>query len=167
MQKQKTRWSNAEDRRLIQLAASSKSLEAIAYELNRSPESVAQMAKRLRISLRSAAELKAKTKWTGCGSSSSKARIARSRTAYAFGPGNLPERAKAWSGTGHPRFARRRADGEREPKRGFSSSPRERLRRRHDIGLKVKKWYWHSRLMEARMLNEYHLQFLRLLNEWH
>jgi hypothetical protein len=27
------------------------------------------------------------------------------RTAYAFGPGNLPERAKAWSGTGHPRFA--------------------------------------------------------------
>jgi hypothetical protein len=60
------------------------------------------------------------------------------RTAYAFGPGNLPERAKAWSGI-TPVSPRRRADGEREPKRGFSSSPRERLRRRHDIGLKVKK----------------------------
>jgi len=61
-QKQKTRWSYAEDRRLIQLAASSKSLEAIADEMNRSPERVAQMVKRLGISLRSAAELKAKTK---------------------------------------------------------------------------------------------------------
>jgi hypothetical protein len=61
-QKQKTRWSYAEDRRLIQLAASSNSLEAIADEMNRSPERIAQMVKRLGISLKSAAELKAKTK---------------------------------------------------------------------------------------------------------
>ena len=61
-QKQKTRWSYAEDRHLIQLAASSKSLEAIADEMNRSPERIAQMVKRLGISLKSAAELKAKTK---------------------------------------------------------------------------------------------------------
>jgi hypothetical protein len=44
-QKQKTRWSYAEDRRLIQLAASSNSLEAIADEMNRSPERIAQMVK--------------------------------------------------------------------------------------------------------------------------
>jgi hypothetical protein len=35
-QKQKTRWSYAEDRHLIQLAASSNSLEAIADEMSRS-----------------------------------------------------------------------------------------------------------------------------------
>jgi hypothetical protein len=40
-QKQKTRWSYAEDRRLIQLAASSNSLEAIADEMSRSPKRVA------------------------------------------------------------------------------------------------------------------------------
>jgi hypothetical protein len=61
-QKQKTRWSYAEDRHLIQLAASSNSLEAIADEMSRSPERIAQMVKRLGISLKSAAELKAKTK---------------------------------------------------------------------------------------------------------
>jgi hypothetical protein len=38
---QKTRWSYAEDRRLIQLAASSNSLEAIADEMSRSPKRVA------------------------------------------------------------------------------------------------------------------------------
>jgi hypothetical protein len=43
-QKQKTRWSYAEDRHLIQLAASSMSLEAIAAEMSRSPERVAQFA---------------------------------------------------------------------------------------------------------------------------
>jgi hypothetical protein len=43
----KTRWSFAEDRRLIQLAASSKSLKAIADELARPPKSVAGTAKRL------------------------------------------------------------------------------------------------------------------------
>jgi hypothetical protein len=41
------RWSYAEDRRLIQLAASSKSVKAIAGEMNRAPERVVQMAKRL------------------------------------------------------------------------------------------------------------------------
>jgi IS30 family transposase len=53
------RWSYAEDRRLIELAASSKSVKAIADEMNRPPERVVQMAKRLGISLKSAAELKA------------------------------------------------------------------------------------------------------------
>jgi hypothetical protein len=51
----KTRWSFAEDRRLIQLAASSESLEAVADELERTPRSVARMAKRLVISLKSGA----------------------------------------------------------------------------------------------------------------
>jgi hypothetical protein len=53
------RWSYAEDRRLIQLAASLKSVKAIADEMNRPPERVVQMAKRLGISLRSAAKRKA------------------------------------------------------------------------------------------------------------
>jgi hypothetical protein len=50
------RWSYAEDRRLIQLTASSKSVKAIADEMNRAPERVVQMAKRLGISLNSAAK---------------------------------------------------------------------------------------------------------------
>jgi hypothetical protein len=53
------RWSYAEDRRLIQLAASLKSIKAIADEMNRPPERVVQMAKRLGISLKSAAKRKA------------------------------------------------------------------------------------------------------------
>jgi hypothetical protein len=56
----KTRWPFAEDRRLIQLASSSKSLKAIADELRRTPESVARSAKRLGISLKSGAGLKVK-----------------------------------------------------------------------------------------------------------
>ena len=56
----KTRWSFAEDRRLIQLAASSKSLKAIADELERTPKSVARTAKRLVVSLKSGAGLRAK-----------------------------------------------------------------------------------------------------------
>jgi hypothetical protein len=48
----KTRWSFAEDRRLIELAASLKSVEAVAAELKRSPATVAQMAKRLGVSLK-------------------------------------------------------------------------------------------------------------------
>jgi hypothetical protein len=56
----KTRWSFAEDRRLIQLAASSESLEAVADELERTPRSVARMAKRLVISLKSGAGRRAK-----------------------------------------------------------------------------------------------------------
>jgi hypothetical protein len=59
----KTRWSFAEDRRLIQLAASLKSLEAVADEMKRTPANVAQMAKRLGVSLkRSDGGLKAKGK---------------------------------------------------------------------------------------------------------
>jgi transposase-like protein len=60
--KTKTRWSFAEDRRLIQLAASSKSLEAIADELGRTPNNIARTAKRLGVSLKSDARLKAKAK---------------------------------------------------------------------------------------------------------
>jgi hypothetical protein len=56
----KTRWSFAEDRRLIQLAASLKSLEAVADEMMRTPENVARIAKRLGVSLKSGAGLKAK-----------------------------------------------------------------------------------------------------------
>jgi DNA-binding CsgD family transcriptional regulator len=58
----KARWSFAQDRRLIELAASSRSLKEIANELKRTPESVAQMAKRLGVSLKSDARLKAKGK---------------------------------------------------------------------------------------------------------
>ena len=53
------RWSYADDRRLIQLAASSKSVKAIADEMNRHPETVVQMAKQLGIFLKSAAKRKA------------------------------------------------------------------------------------------------------------
>jgi hypothetical protein len=53
------RWSYADDRRLIQLAASSKSIKAIADEMNRPPERVTQMALRLGISLKSATKPKA------------------------------------------------------------------------------------------------------------
>jgi hypothetical protein len=50
----------AEDRRLILLAASSKSLNAIADELGRLPKSVAGTVKRLGVSLKSGAGPKAK-----------------------------------------------------------------------------------------------------------
>src|SRR4029077_16326703 len=53
------RWSYADDRRLIQLAASPKSVDAIADEMNRPPETVVQMALRLGIFLKSAAQRKA------------------------------------------------------------------------------------------------------------
>jgi hypothetical protein len=53
------RWSYADDRRLIQLAASSKSVNAIADEMNRPPEAVVQMALRLGTFLKSAAQRKA------------------------------------------------------------------------------------------------------------
>jgi hypothetical protein len=56
----KTRWSFAEDRRLIQLAASSKSFKAIADELARPPKSVAGTAKRLGVFLESGAGPKTK-----------------------------------------------------------------------------------------------------------
>jgi hypothetical protein len=53
------RWSYADDRRLIQLAAFSKSVKAIADEMNRPPERVVQMATRLGISLKSTAKRRA------------------------------------------------------------------------------------------------------------
>ena len=46
------RWSWAEDRRLIQLAGSLKSLESVASLLGRKPEAVARSAKRLGVSLK-------------------------------------------------------------------------------------------------------------------
>ena len=53
MAKTKRRWSFAEDRRLIELAGSAKALEAIARQMGRSPDSVAKMARRLGLSLKS------------------------------------------------------------------------------------------------------------------
>jgi hypothetical protein len=45
--------SFADDRRLIQLAASLKSLEAVAKQLGKDPKVVAKAAKRLGVSLKS------------------------------------------------------------------------------------------------------------------
>lgn len=53
-------WSYSEERRLIQLVASSKSLEAIAVEMNRTPKGVTQIATRNGLSLKSDAGRKAK-----------------------------------------------------------------------------------------------------------
>jgi hypothetical protein len=61
MAKTKTQWSFAEDRRLIQLAASLKTLEAVADEMKRAPKNIARIAKRLGVSLkRSDGGMKAK-----------------------------------------------------------------------------------------------------------
>jgi hypothetical protein len=61
MAKTKGQWSFAEDRRLIQLAASLKTLEAVADEMRRTHKSIARIAKRLGLSLkRSDGRLKAK-----------------------------------------------------------------------------------------------------------
>jgi hypothetical protein len=54
--------SFADDRRLIALAASLKSLEAVASALGRKPDSVARSAKRLGVSLKSKGGMKAKGK---------------------------------------------------------------------------------------------------------
>jgi hypothetical protein len=54
--------SLAEDRRLIQLAGSLKSLEAAAKELGRKPASVAKSARRLGVSLKSGDRATAKPK---------------------------------------------------------------------------------------------------------
>jgi hypothetical protein len=56
----KTRWSYAEDRRFMQLAASLKSVEAVAAEMKRTPANVVRAAKRLGVSLKSDSGLKAK-----------------------------------------------------------------------------------------------------------
>jgi hypothetical protein len=47
----RTLWSCEEDRRLMEVAASLKSLEAIAKQMSRSKKTVVKMAKRLGISL--------------------------------------------------------------------------------------------------------------------
>jgi hypothetical protein len=65
--KKARRWSFEEDRRLIQLAASLKSLEAIAGRMNRSPASVAKMARRLGLPLKSQSSSKAKRRTTPTG----------------------------------------------------------------------------------------------------
>src|ERR1700727_1443583 len=56
----KTRWTLAEHRRLIRLAALSKSVKTIANEMRRTPKSFTQVAKRLDIPLRSGSGRKAK-----------------------------------------------------------------------------------------------------------
>jgi hypothetical protein len=54
--------SFADDRRLIQLAASVKSLEAVAKQLGKDPKAVAKAAKRLGVSLKPDSRPKAKPK---------------------------------------------------------------------------------------------------------
>ena len=56
-----TRWSFEEDRRLIEVAASLTSLEAVAKQMSRSKETVAKMARRLGISLGSEAKRRRKS----------------------------------------------------------------------------------------------------------
>lgn len=51
-------WSFKEDRRLMELARASKSLEAAAKELGRSPEAIKRMATRLGLSMKSKAARK-------------------------------------------------------------------------------------------------------------
>jgi hypothetical protein len=48
----KTRWSFAEERLLMKLAASGESLDGIARTIQRTPETVRRMAKRLGVSLK-------------------------------------------------------------------------------------------------------------------
>jgi hypothetical protein len=50
--RRKHRWSYAEDRRVLELGAQSKSAEEIAALMNRSPEAIHKVAIRLGISLR-------------------------------------------------------------------------------------------------------------------
>jgi transposase len=58
--KTQTKWSFAKDRRMIQLAATLKSLEAVADEMKLTPKNVARTVKRLGISLKSDHRKKAK-----------------------------------------------------------------------------------------------------------
>jgi hypothetical protein len=58
----KRHWAFADDRRLMKLAASSRSLEAVAKQMNRDPLTIAKMAKRLGVSLKSSQRPKAKGK---------------------------------------------------------------------------------------------------------
>jgi hypothetical protein len=59
--------SFADDRRLIQLAASLKSLESVAKQLGKDPKAVAKTAKRLGVSLRSTSRPKVKNNNNGVG----------------------------------------------------------------------------------------------------
>jgi lambda repressor-like predicted transcriptional regulator len=53
----KQRWSFKDDRRLMELARSSTSLEEVVKQTGRSPESLKKMAKRLGISFKSQEEV--------------------------------------------------------------------------------------------------------------
>jgi hypothetical protein len=55
-------WSKQRDRELIELSKQSLTLEAIATRLNRRPESILMMARRLGLSLKADRGLKAKGK---------------------------------------------------------------------------------------------------------
>jgi hypothetical protein len=55
-------WSYAQDRRLIELASSTKSLDALARQLKRKPEAVARSARRLGVMLKSNGASKVKPK---------------------------------------------------------------------------------------------------------
>jgi hypothetical protein len=55
-------WAFADDRHLMQLATSSRSLEKLAKQMNRDPAMVAKVAKRLGVSLKLSDRLKAKGK---------------------------------------------------------------------------------------------------------
>ena len=54
----KRRWSFKDDRRLMELARSSTSLEEVVKQTGRSPESLKKVAKRLGISFKSQAKKK-------------------------------------------------------------------------------------------------------------
>jgi hypothetical protein len=54
------RWSYAEDRRVLELAAQSKSLELIANLMNRTPKGIRKVAVRLGISFKAREKAKGK-----------------------------------------------------------------------------------------------------------
>jgi hypothetical protein len=58
----KRHWAFADDRRLMKLATSSRSLEQVAKRMNRDPLTIAKMAKRLGVSFKSSDRRKAKGK---------------------------------------------------------------------------------------------------------
>jgi hypothetical protein len=57
-----TKWSFADDRRFLQLAASLKSVDAVAAEMNRTTANIERKAKRLGVSFKRGAGLKVKGK---------------------------------------------------------------------------------------------------------
>jgi hypothetical protein len=60
--KRSTGWSFADDRRFIEIAASAKSVDEVAKQMNRSPMRVAMVAQRLGITLKRPDRRKAKQK---------------------------------------------------------------------------------------------------------